>query len=403
MPNFSQIKESTFQVVALFFAIAIAYVWLSEDGLNVSTDVFSPEFKADNSSLCIRTKSYDFRLSKLLFCTRDVEVKSKLLDRNVNQDRLKIKIQNSSKPFFDQVDSFARIWHFTNRDEEQGHSKTVHMSPFVSVCFQPCVGECTEFPVTSKLVVNKFFTGIFVTSLGVALILRILAHRCWRFLSTSVMSVALPCVIIFFIASRKSSATWAGIWALGGGGFIVQYGKAYVWDFIRLPIGQAVLVVYIAAIIAAHYFLPTPQYNQKSAVAWLGRIVCAAVVLVVSPLVLIPAHQLQEGVPSSYQVTPNIILALSILLLCIVFDSFSLGVHPDEHQANHGSVPPLQQPASALSHPAGNINKHDRARSPQPQQRDSFASPEPTSHLPFHDPEVNRMYELYKRRPAEWT
>jgi hypothetical protein len=406
MPNFSQIKESTFHVVAIFFAIAVAYVCVSDDGLNVSTVVLSPELKTNSSSLCIRAKNYDFRLIKLLFCTRDVEVKSEV-DRNMNRDRVRIKIQNSSTPFFTEVDSFARIWHFTNREEGQMHTRTVHMSPFASVCFQPCVGECTEFPVTSKLVFNKFFTGVFIACLGVALILRILAHRCWRFLSTSVMSVALPCVIIFLIASRRASATWAGIWALGGGGFIVQYGKPYVWDFIRSPVGQAVLVVYIAAIIAANYFLPTPQYNQKSAVAWLGRIVCAAVVLVVSPLVLIPAHQLQEGVPSSYQVPPNIILALSVLLLCIIFDSFSLGVQSDEHQLNHGTNPPPQQATSALSHlnninPNVATNKHHRACSPQPQSRDSFASPEPTSHLPFHDPEVNRLYELYKQRPEEW-
>lgn len=426
MPTFTQIKEVTFQVVAVFFAIAITYVFVSDDGINKPVVVLSPELKAGNSSLCIPAKSYDFRAIKLLFCTRDVQVMYSTSGSDLDAgdfdkyavDPVKMKVlsseASSTSSFYKAVDSFARIWHFTdgkytkkNGTEERSYqTKTVHMSPFVSVCFQSCT-EC--YPVTSTLVFNSFFTVVFVACLGLALVLRILAHRCWRILSTSVMSVALPCIIIFLIASRKASATWAGIWALGGWGILVQYGKPYVWNFVHSPVGQAVLVIYIAAIIAANYFLPTPRYDQKSAVAWLGRIVCAAVVLVISPLVLIPSHELQHGIPESCQVTPNIILALSILLLCIVFDSFSLGaVLPDDPQPNdvYGPHPHNNQNrTSAVSfqqpHPAN--HRPDRAQSPQPQSRDSFLSPQPTSHQPFSDPQVFKMYELYKQNPENWT
>jgi hypothetical protein len=43
--------------------------------------------------------------------------------------------------------------------------------------------------VTSTLVFNPFFASVFLICLLVSLVLRILAHRCWRILCTSIISV----------------------------------------------------------------------------------------------------------------------------------------------------------------------------------------------------------------------
>jgi hypothetical protein len=137
-----------------------------------------------------------------------------------------------------------------------------------------------------------------------------------------------------------------------------------------------VLVVYIAAIIAANHFLPKPKYSQKSAVAWLGRVVCAAVVLVVSPQSSVPKHELQNGIPESSQIPSGMILALVLLLLCKVFDSFSFGadIPSDEAQLEDGDSPAPAR-SSAIKSDQPHTAKIDRARSPQPQLRESFASP----------------------------
>jgi hypothetical protein len=289
--------------------------------------------KEGNKSLCIHAKNYDFRSIKLLFCTRDVQVKANSNDADASSpdiklravDPVKLKVSDPANPskssyvsFYEAVDSFARVWHFTDEKTAESQSKTLHMSPFVSVCFQPCTTEC--FTVTSTLVFNRWFIFIFAACLGIALVLCILAHRCWRLLSTSVVTVALPCIVIFLIAKNRAGSTLAGITAFGGWGLMYQYGKPYVVEFVKSPHGQAVLVVYIALIVAANYFLPVPRYDQKSAVAWLGRIVCAAVVLVVSPLGQIPVHHLQDGVPSSHLVTPNVSMEL-IVIVTISFES----------------------------------------------------------------------------------
>jgi hypothetical protein len=298
MPKFAQVKDLIFQLVAIFFAIAIAFVYVSDDGLNKKSIVLSPQLKANSPDLCITAKKYDVSAIKLLFCTRDVQVSYSTPSGDVNPNDfnehalkpVKINLivdddgdgpQYRNKSFFMVVDSPGRLWHLSNLKQDNYQSKTVHLSPFVSVCLQPCKDSCSQ--VTSTLVVSTFFTSVFVACLGAALILRILAHRYWFCLSTAVTGVALPCIVIFFLVSRKASATWAAAWAIGGGGLIWQYGKAYVWEFVKSSYGQAFLVVYLAAIVAANYFLPTPKYSQKSAVAWLGRIISAAVVLVVSP------------------------------------------------------------------------------------------------------------------------
>lgn len=427
MPSVSQIKDGIFQVVAIFFAIAIAYVCVSDDGLNQKSVVLSPQFKANNTALCIPAKRFNVSAIKLLFCTRDVEVVfstyAHVIDpkdfENKATDPVKI-LKNlddqdgegeQKVKFFKAADSFARMWHFTdrtwsvnqnNQTTKMYQSKTVHLSPFISVCFLPCSGPCAD--VTSTLVFNSFFTCVFFACLFFALILRTVAHRYWMLLSTTVITVALPCIVIFFIANRKASATWAGILAFGGWGFIFHKGKTYVWDFVKTPVGQAVIVVYIAAIIAANHFLPKPRYSQKSAVAWLGRIVCAAIVLVVSPQHSIPNHELQTGIPESSQIPSGVVLALTLLFLCIVFDSFSFGadVLPDDAE-DDGAQPPLAR-TSAIKSEQPHASKHDRARSPQLQGRDSFASPPPSSSdQPFRDPQMNKMFKMYLAEPEAWN
>jgi hypothetical protein len=426
MLSVSQLKDGIFQVAAIFFAIAIAFLCVSDDGLNQKTVVLSPQFKANNSALCISAKRYNVSAIKLIFCTRDVEVVYSSNKPEIDPDEFKhkaidpVKIQqnlndhdgNGTKTvnFFKAADSFARTWHFTdrtfvvqrNQSKVTHQSKTVHLSPFISACFLPCE-QCLD--VTSTLVVNPFFTCVFFACLAFALILRILAHRYWMLLSTTVISVALPCILIFLIASRKASATLAGILAFGGWGFIFHQGKSYVWEFVKSSVGQAVLVVYIAAIIAANHFLPKPRYSQKSAVAWLGRIVCAAIVLVVSPQHSIPNLELQSGIPESSQVPPGIILALLLLLLCIMFDSFSFGVDalPDDAQQDGAIAQPALARTSAIKSEQPHASKNDRARSPQPQGRDSsFTSPPPNSDMPFRDPNLNMMFEMYMQQPEEW-
>jgi hypothetical protein len=204
MPSFAQIKDGIFQIVAIFCALLVAYVCVSNDGLN--EPVMLKEGK--NTSLCVAARGYDLSAIKLLFCTRDVTI-SYITDIGEHADTttkfneaikaVKINRTKDGKvvSFFDEVDSFARSWHFTNRISEAASttsagktvtlSKTVHMSPFASVCLQPCKDSC--YPVNAPLVFNKFFASVFATCLGIALLLRVLAHRCWRFLSTSVMSV----------------------------------------------------------------------------------------------------------------------------------------------------------------------------------------------------------------------
>jgi hypothetical protein len=432
MLSASQIKEGVFQLVVIFLAIAVAYVCVSDDGLDKKTVVLSHQFEANDPALCISAKSYNISAIKLLFCTRDVEVTFSTTSMDINpQDfevqalkpvKIKEDLDDSEgegkkvRSFFKAVDSFAGAWHFTDRtfssnqkpDENQTRMtyrrKTVHLSPFVSVCFQPCEARC--FDVTSKLVVNPFFTIVFFACLFFALILRVVAHRYWMLLSTTVITVALPCIVIFFFANKKASGTVAGIMAFGGWGLIVKSSKTYIWEFIKQPIGQAVLVVYIAAIIAANHFLPKPKYSQKSAVAWLGRVVCAAVVLVVSPQSSVPKHELQIGIPESSQIPSGMILALVLLLLCKVFDSFSFGadIPSDEAQLEDGDSPAPAR-SSAIKSDQPHTAKIDRARSPQPQLRESFASPPvggAGDTLPFPDANLNMMFEKYMSNPEEW-
>ena len=204
MPSFAQIKDGIFQIVAIFCALLVAYVCISNDRLN--EPVMLKEGK--NTSLCVAARGYDLSAIKLLFCTRDLTI-SYITDIGEHADTtakfneavkaVKITTDGRNVSFFDVVDSFARSWHFSDRTSEAVsttsagktvttlRSKTVHLSPFASVCLQPCKDSCN--PVDAPLVFNKFFASVFATCLGIALLLRILAHRCWRFLSTSVMSV----------------------------------------------------------------------------------------------------------------------------------------------------------------------------------------------------------------------
>jgi hypothetical protein len=433
MLNASQIKEGVFQLVVIFLAIAVAYVCVSDDGLDKKTVVLSHQFEANNSALCISAKSYNISAIKLLFCTRDVEVtysttlpdipNGEFYEEALKPVKIKEDLNNDEgegkkvREFFKAVDCFPSTWcqwHFTDRTFSSNQnlnqtkityrSKTVHLSPFVSVCFQPCETKC--FDVTSKLVVNPFFTIVFFACLVFALILRVIAHRYWMLLSTTVISVALPCILIFFLANKKASGTVAGIMAFGGWGVIIKSSKNHIWNFIKQPIGMAVLVIYIAAIIAANHFLPKPQYSQKSAVAWLVRVVCAAVVLVVSPQSSVPKHELQNGIPESSQIPSGMILALVLLLLCKVFDSFSFGadIPSDEAQLEGGDSPAAAR-TSAIKSDQPHTAKTDRARSPLPHFRESFASPPVAGAgdmLPFPDANLNMMFEKYMSSPEEW-
>lgn len=210
MPSLTQIKDGVFQLVAIFCALLVAYVCVNDDGLNKPVSLSPcPCASANHSSLCISAKSYNMSAIKLLFCSRDVkftystelaEVDNDAFNtawRSVRIKRIGSDGQPAFPAFFDEVDSFARSCHFTDTTfvtvgaaggkNLTKRTKTVHLSPFASVCLQPCTHNCT--PVEASLVFNTFFASVFAVCLAVALILRILAHRCWRFLSTSVMSV----------------------------------------------------------------------------------------------------------------------------------------------------------------------------------------------------------------------